>query len=321
MTVTLTRPNLMISAYPCVKTHTGVDASDPGLHVENMSVTNNIELTDYANGAKLGRSVDVNLESVLKYQVGNVAVLMLGDIQNAEELQAYTLRSMGGLANHAELIARLYLQRKFHFLPTLQGKYTFILVDSTNEMVLAARDASGFYELYQASEMRTGWLVVTNVKSRNLKKLSMIPAGTFIFGKAPGRLPHKIGSQPVGPVKDISATQDAVSRALSGVAKASKSLAQSATKSEIIPHMKTSKTTTQSNTRATSSPRLRTSKFGSPSAVGTADRANSWRKTEDQIVEKPRISKEFLVASMPTKKNYKESSLFKSSFEPSQITV
>ena len=85
----------------------------------------------------------------------NELVVFKGRIENSKELHMYTLncapegQADDQLLGDAELVARLYTQRKFHFMASLKGRFSFVHYSLKARQLLAARDASGSYKLYQ----------------------------------------------------------------------------------------------------------------------------------------------------------------------------
>jgi hypothetical protein len=90
------------------------------------------------------------------YRSDNELVLFKGRLTNSEELHRYTLNCSPEGANDqsmndAELVARLYSQRKYHFIASLKGRFSFVLFSMKSDILLAARDASGEYQLFQVT--------------------------------------------------------------------------------------------------------------------------------------------------------------------------
>mmetsp|Transcript_29773 Transcript_29773/g.65041 ORF Transcript_29773/g.65041 Transcript_29773/m.65041 type:complete len:463 (-) Transcript_29773:372-1760(-) len=164
-------------------------------------------------------------DSVQLYHSESELVVFYGKIENLFELHKYTLNCAPGSrdefehteSNDAEMIARLYHQRKFHFIASLKGQFSFVHFSTKTNQVLAARDATGRYPLFQGTDKATGGLVVSDMLLASAGPMREIPAGTFIFGSSAYRDAHKIGSAEVKPVVNKAASVAAALRALNGL--------------------------------------------------------------------------------------------------------
>jgi hypothetical protein len=183
-----------------------------------------VELYD---GAAVARS-DNHDPSMQHFASDTEVVLMLGDINNDAELRKWTLGDAPPLASSAELVARLYRQRKYHALSSLRGSFAFVLLDLTTSSALGARSACGTHPLYQGAHDASGGLLLTTAAHLTTSDIKEVPKGTFVFGSRPGRLPHTIGVSHVGPVAE-SSKQQATSAAAAAMAGLKLNLAKQAT--------------------------------------------------------------------------------------------
>lgn len=169
----------------------------------------------YDDNAVVAHTPDDKLQH---YACASTVVTLLGTIDNDAELRQWTLGNAPPLSSAAELIAKLYRQRKYHAFSSLRGKFAFALLDRTTGTAVGARSACGTFPLFQGKHAATGGLLLTSCATLE-DALTRITPGTFVFGNKAGRLPHNIGESHVGPVAQEAKAQaaNAAAAAMAGL--------------------------------------------------------------------------------------------------------
>lgn len=236
---------------------------------------------------KAALGVQISESSAGAYQVhveDDQCVVFVGRLENAEELQRTLLAEDCEVESDAALIGQMYKNKagnkhSYPFLGELKGSYAFALFDATADSCLAARDESGKYMLFQGVDKKTGGLIVTNSMLTNANDLNEIPAGMFIFGKHRERLTHPIKKTRKEVDEDAAPKPAPKVCSLSTEERASLLHRQTEVALQAAERALTGITPSPSaeNLEALIStpPKGRTT----PSAKGTADKQNSWRKT------------------------------------------
>ncbi|KAK3252684.1 hypothetical protein CYMTET_38026 [Cymbomonas tetramitiformis] len=124
------------------------------------------------------------------------------------------------LATDSEMVASLFAIKRFSFLPSLRGKFTFLHYCDEEGQAFAATDVRGTYSFQQGQES-TGGLLITNLQLNDDCKLTNVPPASFIFGKYRERDIHKYANTE----NELSASRQfassAAERALTGLIKKS----------------------------------------------------------------------------------------------------
>ncbi|KAK3276123.1 Asparagine synthetase [Cymbomonas tetramitiformis] len=134
--------------------------------------------------------------TVSVYSGHDVAVVFVGHLENTQYLHdKYSDPASAPSAetfSEAQAVALAYKARKYSFLSSLRGEYSFILYDLECGNAFAARDAVGKFPLFQSRD-KTGGLVISSMafEESGTDLVEVVP-GNFIFGRKPGRNMHKV---------------------------------------------------------------------------------------------------------------------------------
>lgn len=120
------------------------------------------------------------------------------------------------LATDSEMVATLFVRKRFSFLPSLRGQFTFFHYCDEEGQAFAATDIRGTYSFQQGQES-TGGLLITNLQLNDDCKLTNIPPASFIFGKYRERDIHKYANTETELSTSTQSAALAAERALTGL--------------------------------------------------------------------------------------------------------